>query len=195
MSDEMILSTSDQAASIKTVTGWVSRDGHFFGNGPEAERMARYRGCTHTPCQDCGEPAHKSRTVCSECSSKRQRARYEALPAAEWDGEPICLYDDNRFFFDIYDIILFCEDQELDPSQLMLTDTRAQGLSQVEHEHWCDDLPEDGELPAAVEEALAALNKVIRDTPATVYWMNGKKRIVLSEKVLAEFPAPEAQQD
>jgi len=38
---------SAEAASIQTVTGWVSRSGRFWGND---EHMARYDGCTHRKC-------------------------------------------------------------------------------------------------------------------------------------------------
>lgn len=40
---------SPEAASFKTVTGWVSSDGIFCGND---EHVARYRGCTHIKCNE-----------------------------------------------------------------------------------------------------------------------------------------------
>lgn len=181
MDKKIILSTSDQAASIKTVTGWVSADGFFFGPTAADERAARYRGCTHRPCEDCGEPAEKHYIACDKCRARRQRERFEALPAEEWSGEPICLYDRDQFFFDLDDIINFCEGQELKPSDLMLTDTKPEGLHRIDEDYWCDDLPEGGELPCEVAAALEALNRAIENCPTVAYWMNGKKRIVISD--------------
>ncbi len=63
----------------------------------------------------------------------------------------------------------------------MLTDTKPEGLRRIDEDYWCDDLPEDGEVPNEVYEALEALNKVIEKTSAVAYWMNGKKRIVISD--------------
>ena len=40
----IIMEDSPEAASIKTVTGWVSRTGRFCGDD---ERMARFDGSTH----------------------------------------------------------------------------------------------------------------------------------------------------
>ena len=41
---QIILPESPEAASVQTVTGWVSRTGRYWGND---ERMARYDGSTH----------------------------------------------------------------------------------------------------------------------------------------------------
>lgn len=187
----MILSTSDEAASIKTVTGWVSRDGHFYG---ENERVARYAGCTHRPCEDCGEPANKHFIVCSTCRAKRQRAKYDALPKEEWNGDPICLYDGDKFFFDLDDIICYCEDHDVRPQDLMLTDTRPDGLRRVDDDYWCDDLPEGVEVPDTVYDALEVLNKAIVGVGDIVWWMKGSKRIVLSAESLSDFSTDGSKQ-
>lgn len=192
MTDEMILSTSDEAASYKTVSGWVSRDGHFYGDN---ERIARYAGCTHRPCEDCGEPANKHYIVCSSCRQKHQRGRYEALPVEEWDGEPLCLYDGDEFFFDLDDIINFCEEHDLKPADLMLTDTRPEGLRRVDEDYWYDDLPEGVEVPDEVYDALEVLNKAITDVGDIVWWMSGKKWIVLPEATLDDFPTDDGKQE
>ena len=41
---KIILPESPEAASIQTVTGWVSSNGRYWGND---EHMARYDGSTH----------------------------------------------------------------------------------------------------------------------------------------------------
>ena len=53
--EKTILFTSDEAAKYTDgISGWVSRDGFFWGKD---ERAARYHGCTHVLCEDCGNPA------------------------------------------------------------------------------------------------------------------------------------------
>jgi hypothetical protein len=54
-------------------------------------------------------------------------------------------------------------------------------LRPVEWDHWVDDLPEDGELPGAVEDAVEALNKVIREQGPSA-WYPGKYAAVLKEE-------------
>ena len=67
---KVIMFDSDEAAQYKTnLSGWVSRDNHFFG---EDEHMARYVGCTHRKCEDCGEPTEKGWLVCDNCREKRR---------------------------------------------------------------------------------------------------------------------------
>ena len=49
---EIILDTSDKAATYCTgLTGWVSRDGYYFGDNKDSENMAKYKGSTHRSCK------------------------------------------------------------------------------------------------------------------------------------------------
>lgn len=78
---KIIMEDSPEAASIKTVTGWVSSTGRFWGDD---ERMARFDGSTHKRC-DCGAViAHRS--YCRACSDRKEAEKWEAMPEAEWDG-------------------------------------------------------------------------------------------------------------
>ena len=45
----VIMYDSPEAASIKTITGWVSSAGRFWGDN---EHMARYDGSTHMKCKN-----------------------------------------------------------------------------------------------------------------------------------------------
>lgn len=81
--NEVILDTSPEAAKfVENISGWVSRDGLFFGKNEDA---ARYQGCSHRACSECGSPAPKGYTACSSCREKKAEARYEKLERAEWD--------------------------------------------------------------------------------------------------------------
>lgn len=98
------------------IKGWVSSDGRFWGNGEDAEGMARYHECTHKTC-DCGNTMEKLYTKCSSCRSVASGERYKALEFKEWDGKaPLCLWNDDKFFFDSDQLEEWLEDQENDGS-------------------------------------------------------------------------------
>jgi 23S rRNA A2030 N6-methylase RlmJ len=59
---------------------------------------------------------------------------------------------------------------------VQLVKCESRGLSIVDEDHWCDELPEEGELPDDIAVALDQLNKVINDSTYKVWWP-GKVRI------------------
>jgi len=86
MSGEKVIPfDSPEAARLVTVTGWVSSDGRFFGNLDDAERIARYAGCTHQPCGECGVLCEKMYTRCPECRAKEESKRFAEKKRQEWD--------------------------------------------------------------------------------------------------------------
>lgn len=168
----IVLYNSDEAARKVTVTGWASKDGRFWGND---EHMARWDGCTHKLCE-CGEICDKSYTKCDKCIAKQRHEIFLKTPFKEWDGKtPVVLFDNDTYFFSEDDIEYYCDDNELKPEDLRLLICEPLCLSQIDYDYWNDDLPEDGELPPKVEEALKALNKAIEEE-GTVSWWPGKFR-------------------
>lgn len=110
MEEKKIMYESPEAATFKTgISGWVSANGRFFGNGRDAENMARYDGCTHH-IAECGHEAERHWLACSECRIKKDRERYFSYPVVEWDGStPIVIFDDDRYFFSEDDLLEYCE--------------------------------------------------------------------------------------
>ena len=159
---EMILASSPEAASIQTVTGWVARDGRFWG---EDERMARFCGSTHRICES--NPAHgpvENRSYCKACYAERKHAQWQAMPKAPFSGElmPLCVFDSDRFFFDIEDLRYWLEEHALKPEGARLVQCKPVHAAPIDpNEHFADDLPEDGEVPDELREAFDALNAVI----------------------------------
>lgn len=158
--DPVIHFDSPEAAELVTVTvtGWRSRRGYFYGDD---ERTARYDGCTHRNCEDCGALTEKIWLVCEACRHKKDVARFLALPRAPWDGF-VMLYSDalDRYFNEPDDIDLE-QGQELDDLRIVLCTPNYPRL--VTPDHFDDDLPEDGDhndLPAELFEAMDAFNKV-----------------------------------
>jgi hypothetical protein len=176
---QMVLFDSDEAAQYRTnLSGWVSRHGHYWGVD---ERAARYDGCTHTRCEDCGEPVDRGRLICPKCHEKRQVKRYNTMPQEEWDGKGM-LYSDaaDKYFLDLDDAEDFLEDEEGTIESLRLIICEPNYLPLIPDDYGCDELAEDGELPDAVIDAIEKFNEVIRKTGA-VSWYPGKKRIKLVE--------------
>lgn len=173
--DVKIMYDSPESARRVTVTGWRSRHGLFFGDGDQAERTARWSGCTHTRCEDCGTPTPKEYTVCSGCHEKRAIARYNALPKQPWDGTtPLCMFDGDAYFFDRDELLDYCDDNDCTPDDLRLVLCQPIHLRAVDEDYWSDDLHEDGELPPEIRRAVDALNAAIRAHARPVAWEPGK---------------------
>lgn len=183
MSKEKIMYESDEAAKRVTITGWVSSSGRFYADD---EHLARWDGCTHLVCE-CGNEHSKNYTMCDSCRSKKDDERYAAMPFKEWEGEPLCLYHDDTYFFseealldwaDVHGIedfstiqLVICEPEtawELDPDDI-----------------YTDYLPEDQYTHDVAPKTAAAfeeLNNVIREEKEILCWMPGKNRTTYGGK-------------
>lgn len=178
MAEQKIVLKSDaEAATLRTVTGWVSRDGKFFGT---AEDIARYTGCTHVLCE-CGASVEKSWIKCPDCRSKLQRARYDALPKEEWDGSGmICIFDDDKYFSDMEEAEEFAAESQCTLDDLMLVicePKRAYALSP--EDVYSDLIPEDEDVPAAIEAAFKVLNEAIEKCTQPLCYFPGKIAVKL----------------
>jgi len=144
-----VLYTDEAAAKKVTVEGWLSRNGRFYpGTSKDHEHMARYDGCTHIIC-DCGQEAKKGWTKCDECRQKTTVERYNNMPFKEWDGaQAICLMDadEDEYFFSEEDLMEYCDDLEIDPSDLMLVICKENRPHQIDPDYWSDEMPPYREL-------------------------------------------------
>ena len=176
----VILYDSPEAASIKTVTGWVARTGEFWGDN---EHMARYCGSTHRRCETEGCQsivARNSFTICDDCRRKKDLAKFEAKPKVAWDGVGMLFADAcDEYFSGLEEAQDFAEDRGLALADLRLVICEPNHLRPVYEDHWCDDMAEDGELPDEVAKALDALNEAIKDA-GPVSWTPGKFALDLS---------------
>ena len=168
---EIIMFDSDAAATHRTdVKGWVSRAGHFYGDGEHGERTARFDGCTHHACDSCGEPTEKHYIKCRACRHKEDIERYEAMPFLEWDYKtPLYSHRLDEYIFD--DVEEFLEEQianggldiDTDTQSLRLVICEPRMLTPIDEEHWLDDLPEDYDLPDDVMEELKEFNETLKN--------------------------------
>ena len=151
----MILSTSDEAAERRTVTGWVARGGQWWGDD---ERMARWSGATHVPCAECGEPVEKTWTKCDACRRRSDDQKWAARPRVPYDGGWVYAKGVDRFFqdedelrdfLDVYDEhtceslrLVPCEPiyaHEMDPDELF-ADELPEGCTVADIDATLDDL-------------------------------------------------------
>ena len=179
---KVIMADSDEAASIKTVTGWVSSTGHFWGKD---ERMARFDGSTHKICDKNPAPGVvEQRSWCEACRAERMTAKWEAMPRREYDGEPVCVFDSDTYFFAPEEIADWLLDNDIKLEDARLVFCKPKHPEQIDpNEHYQDDLPEDGEVSAALAEAFDALNKIIEAQPPLSWW-EGDEAVVLPDDFL-----------
>lgn len=170
----VVMYDSEEAASIKTVTGWVSRNGTFWGND---ERMARYDGSTHMVCE-CGDVV-ANRSYCQKCSASREHRKYLAMPRVEWDGvAPLNLHGTDTYFSDIDSLIDHCVNAGCQPKDLPLVICVPKYAGEIDaNEHYADDLPKDGEIPAVLEEAFQVLNAAIKACTEPLCWYPGQMSV------------------
>lgn len=173
----------EEAAKRVSVIGWVSRDGRFYG---ENEHLARWNGCTRLKCE-CGNLHEKGWTMCKACRNKASDARYEAMPFIEWDGDaPVCLYDDDKYFFSEDDVLEYCAEEELSPSDLQLVLCEPQYAHEVEPDkEYQYILPEDqslADIAPEISAAFAVLNAAIKAYGKPISWYPGTKRTDVKPK-------------
>lgn len=172
MSKQIITYDSPEAASIQTVTGWVSRSGRFFGND---EHTARYDGCTHRPCGKCGVLIPVN-SYCRDCYDKESIEQYTAMPRADWNGSDM-LYSEacDEWFQDSNQLAEYCDEHEYTPKELRLIIAVPVYATEIDAiDYYSDELPEDGHLPPEIEDAFEHLNEVIRASKSVLSWRPGK---------------------
>jgi hypothetical protein len=172
---EFILFESPESAKFVTgISGWVDREGHFFGND---ERVARYSGCTHHKCSQCGSVVVKNWLICDACRLEIDIERYASLEKVDWDGNtPVYSYQNDAFFSDFQALHDYIEENGGNLEEMRLVICRPNHLRQIDEDYFSDDLPEDGELPTEIAGALEVLNKVIREHEP-VSWSPSSKAI------------------
>ncbi|WP_434706873.1 hypothetical protein J3Q07_08150 [Pseudomonas sp. D4-18] len=189
--EKVVMYESLEAASIQTLTGWVAADGRFWGND---EHMARWCGATHRRCEKNPEhPIYEVRSYCRQCYEEGRRAKFAAMPVKEWSGEPLVIFDGEQYFFDEDSLRDYLVDSDIDLADLKLCICEPNYPSQIDPaDHFCDDLPEDGEIRD--DQLLAAfelLNEMIRQSEP-LSWSEGEYAAQLPQSLIDEVTAARA---
>ena len=155
---EIIMYDSPEAAKPHTMSGWLSRNGYFYSD----EYVARYNGCTHRPCLECGEPAEKHNCHCKACRNKLDIKRHKARKRKPWDGKAM-IYSEalDRYYSDPADALEDAEEEGIDEPMLRICEPEY--ARPIENDYFQDQLPEDeDDLPCEVVEAMDAFNAAIK---------------------------------
>lgn len=179
---------SPHAAERSTATGWRSRHGRFFEDGPQSENMARYDGCTHTLCRECGAPVEKPYLLCPVHRGMKEKERFSKCEKKEWDGEtPLVIFGDDRYFFDSGDLIEYCLDNDVAPDNLMLIICEPNYARGISSEIWEDILPDVGDLPQELENAINDFNNAVGACKKPISWSGGKYAAIIPEDIVREY--------
>lgn len=174
MQGKVIMYDSPEAATLKTVTGWVSSNGCFYGDN---EHLARWGGCTHDKCE-CGELKEKHYTLCKECLTAKSREVYLSRPEKDLkDVDVFCLED--KYFFNVEDFLDYCAAEEIDPETAELEVCEPQYARLIDDDYFSDILPEDMTLDDCDTELAAlieAVNSYIAQSKKPISWIAGKFR-------------------
>ncbi|QTL40560.1 hypothetical protein ACNFJN_04445 [Xenorhabdus budapestensis] len=180
MSEKIVMYDSPEAAQIKTVTGWVSRDGKFWAND---EHMARHSGSTHHKCKNNPEhPAVHKGDYCGLCREEDRKAKFTAMERKQWDWEtPLVIFDTDQYFWHQDDLYEYCDELEITPLALQLVICEPNYPNEINGEDYFHDiLPEDGELPHELQQAFDTLNAVIRNSNP-LSWSEGKYAAIVPD--------------
>lgn len=174
---EVILPDDPRAATLQTVTGWVSRCGMFWGKD---ERMARFDGSTHRKCEKCGELVEQ-RSYCRPCADRREVEKYEAMPRKEWDGKAM-LYSItcDRYYADLDDAFGDVDEGEtLEDLRLVICEPNH--VRPLTEDYFSDDLPEEGDTTEELFEAIGAFNEAVKGV--VLSWSPGKFALLVDGKL------------
>jgi len=138
---------------------------------------------THTDCQECGSEFKKQYTyekICMSCQWKKESVKYNSLQLVEWDVEtPLCLFDDDKYFFHVDEILDYCYENEMLPSGLKPVTCTTSNFSPIDFDHWCDEVHEDWEPSAEFKKRLKEFNEFLVNE-STSTWFASNKRVDLS---------------
>lgn len=168
--EKIIMFDSVDAAKPYTMDGWLSANGFFYKD----EESARYNGCTHQRC-DCGNVMRKGWIKCDLCRAKSELESYKKLPFKDWDcTTPLVIYRDDRYFFDKDDILDYCDENDINPADLLLIICEPNYLRPICADYWDDELSEDQDLPDDVQKLIDQINAFNKDH--FINWVPGKYR-------------------
>lgn len=180
--EKIILAESDEAAKFVTgLSGWVDKNGVFWG---QLEEMARYASATHKRCEECKTAIIKrGYRFCADCQEKKDIERYSKLERKDWDGVAYLYSDRDDVYFsdyqELHDYIYEREIENIDSLRLIICEPEC--LREIDEDYWADDLAEDAELPDSVLSALETFNAALK-AAGIVSWSPGKYAAIIENK-------------
>lgn len=193
---------NEEAAEYRTnIEGWVCKTcRRYYGREGGAERAARYCCEKDHKCDadGCTNRSPKGRIYCAPCDKRRDEERYLKLPVVEWDGErPLVVYDDDRYFFDVDDLLQYLEedDLKLEDVRLVLAEEDQKPsfeMSEFLSDYLCDDNRMDLEL--GTEKVDKYVNRWIEKYCPTTWVSSHERPSLESLKAHTTFEKSEADE-
>jgi len=91
-----------------------------------------------------------------------------------WDKvKPLTLFRGDEYFWNMEDLLSFCEDHETTPDKLQLLICEPNYAREIDNDFYCDDLPEDQSLDdvcSELAELIEDVNKYIRNKRPILSW-------------------------
>lgn len=165
---------SPEAAEQVTVTLWKASNGCLC----YTESAARFTGCTHRPCEKCGELTEKSYTICLACREIADAARWKERPRKPWDGKQM-VYSDltDEYYESPGDALDANEPYTLEELRLVLCEPE---FASINEDHFTTITPDDHDLPKEVLSAIEAFNKAVAGVECC--WNPGKYAMEIEQK-------------
>ncbi len=134
---------------------------------------------THDWCNSCGNEFEKNGTYdmkCSACRHQQELEKYNSFSLVEWNGEDaLCIFNDDTYFFNEDDIIIYCEDRDIKPSDLMLVLCHTTNFCTIDWEHWCDEVHENWEPSPEFSKRLEEFNEFLQNESTNTWWATNKR--------------------
>ena len=168
----------------KVSVEYIEVDGKIINLTPvHAQNIELY--ITHKDCEQCGTEFEKSYTYdrfCSSCAHEKFKKRYFGLELVEWDEKtPLCLFEDDTYFFDRDEIEEYCEEHEVEISGLMLVLCEESSFVPLDLECLTSSggvVHEDWEPSEQLEQKIKEFNDFL-EKEGTDTWFPTNKRVKL----------------
>jgi len=165
--DIIMYDSGEDAKFVTNIEGWVDRKGNFFGDDEDA---ARYYGCTHKPCKQCGKPTIKHRLFCDDCISIMSEKKYRKMPTRDWDeSTPAYSKNHDEYFNSMDEVEEYAKYYETSPDAMQLVICDPIYLIRLDEDYFSDELPEETELSDEVLNAIDALNSATKNMGPVSY--------------------------
>ena len=165
--DKIILPEPQAAETCRTdIAGFVSRGGRY------------YYSATQVLCKACGMLTVKGYPLCAKCCDKADAERYAALPRAKWDGEtPLYSETNGRFYNTPEEASDDAIEAGVPLADLRLVICQPVYATRLEVDYLSEDLPDDGEIPQQIIDAMDAFNDAVAGV--ILSWEPGKMALDL----------------
>jgi len=146
----------------------------------QTEHSARCNAATHTHCPLCGNEIKIYRTMCEVCARKNERERYSQLEHKDWDGEtPLCIYQNDQFFFSQCEFEDYCKDKEIDPNEVLLVLCEKYKYPSLNEEYF-DEFDDEHELMEELKSMIKDFNNKLEKLD-TRWWIDSRFRTTIKE--------------